>query len=377
MTFFSETKFEKGNSKGQIPNKHTVLLVDDEEENLINLEGILASEYNVLTAKNGREALALVQNDEDPIRIHLIITDQRMPELTGVEFLSKTISIMPLTIRIILTAFADVSTSIDAINNGHIYKFILKPFDRDDMAITVQRALEAYDLEIENVQLLYDLKATNETLELKVEKRTQALQRALEKQSQLNKAAIEKSKALEEANMRLTYYATTDTLTGLLNRRQFFELSEHEISRSQRNNAPLTVLMLDIDYFKRVNDAYGHAAGDEVLINVANIIKQSMRGQDIPARIGGEEFCILLPETSLNSGVELAERIRINVSKEKIKFGEVGVSISLSAGVSQLYEGETKINDAQMRADGALYKSKNSGRNCVSIEDSNCENKAE
>jgi len=143
MTFFSEEKFKKGKSKDQSTYKHTVLLVDDEEDNLTNLEGIFGSEYNVLTAKNGREALDLVQNDVDPIRIHLIITDQRMPELTGVEFLSETIPIMPLTVRIILTAFADINTSIDAINKGHIYKFILKPFDRDDMAITVQRALEA------------------------------------------------------------------------------------------------------------------------------------------------------------------------------------------------------------------------------------------
>jgi len=371
MTFFSEEKFKKGKSKDQSTYKHTVLLVDDEEDNLTNLEGIFGSEYNVLTAKNGREALDLVQNDVDPIRIHLIITDQRMPELTGVEFLSETIPIMPLTVRIILTAFADINTSIDAINKGHIYKFILKPFDRDDMAITVQRALEAYNLEVENVQLLYDLKETNATLELKVEERTETLKRALEKQSHLNEIAIAKTKDLEEVNLRLTYYATTDTLTGLLNRRQFFELSGHEISRSQRNDSQLTVLMLDIDYFKRVNDEYGHAAGDEVLIKVANIIKQSTRGQDVSARIGGEEFCILLPETDLQSGVELAERIRINVSEEKIIFGENVVSLTLSAGVSQLYEGETNINNAQKRADDALYKSKNTGRNRVSFDDSN------
>ena len=126
---------------------HTILIVDDEENNLLALTELLSKDYEILTAKDGQEALEFIQKDDNPERIHLIISDQRMPRLTGVEFLEKTVSTIPRTIRIILTGFTDIEAIIDSINRACIYKYINKPYDNQDMRVTIKRAIEAFELE--------------------------------------------------------------------------------------------------------------------------------------------------------------------------------------------------------------------------------------
>ncbi len=152
MGFFSEDKLNQTPSE-DLSMQPTILIVDDEEYNLINLEGALENDYNIITASNGEEALDIVKREKNPEKIRLIISDQRMPKLTGVEFLEQTIPIIPKTIRIILSGFSDINTVIDAINKGQIYKFILKPFDLEDMRVTIKRALEASELEDQNIIL--------------------------------------------------------------------------------------------------------------------------------------------------------------------------------------------------------------------------------
>lgn len=176
----TETKEAKEAVKG-----YTLLLVDDEPSNLSALARILDKDYQILTANDGQEALEVVKQRAASEPIHLIVSDQRMPKLTGVEFLKETIPITPKTIRIILTGFTDIDAIISSINEGQIYKFITKPIEPQDLLLTIQRALETYELEAKNVLLLEQLKASNEqlanynrTLELKVEERTQALQTA-------------------------------------------------------------------------------------------------------------------------------------------------------------------------------------------------------
>ena len=165
MAFFSEDKLKQVASDREESKQYTILLVDDDEDNLTNLQGMLESKYNILTANDGEKALDLIKHDTHPERICLIISDQRMPGLTGVEFLEQTIAIIPKTVRIILTAFSDVSAIVDSINKSQIYKFVLKPFNRDDMLQTVQRALEAHELERLNSQLVKDLQKTNAELQ--------------------------------------------------------------------------------------------------------------------------------------------------------------------------------------------------------------------
>lgn len=145
--------------------KYTILLVDDELANLEALTRLLEEEYNIIKAKDGFEALDILRNKSYSSKVNLIISDQRMPGMTGVEFLKQTISIIPNAIRIILTGFMDVKDIIDSINEGHIYNFLLKPLEATELLISVKRALEAYELEIKNIKLIEQLKDMNEKLE--------------------------------------------------------------------------------------------------------------------------------------------------------------------------------------------------------------------
>ena len=145
-------------------SKRTVLLVDDEEHNLTTLKYALAPHYDVLTALDGHDALEFLKKEPDPTRIHVVISDQRMPKMTGVDFLTRSIEIIPRAIRIILTGFTDLEAILDSINQARIYKFILKPFDEDDIFLTIKRGLELYDLEEKNQRLVETLEFFNSKL---------------------------------------------------------------------------------------------------------------------------------------------------------------------------------------------------------------------
>lgn len=158
--------------------------------------------------------------------------------------------------------------------------------------------------------------------------------------------------------------ATLDGLTGCFNRRAFFELAEHELKRHQRLQKPFSLLMFDLDYFKTINDQYGHAVGDDVLMAVSARVKQACRNVDILGRSGGEEFVLLLPETSLNDALEIAERLRLAAQQPlNTKAGELRVTMSL--GVTEAGALDETIDEVLERADAALYKAKRAGRNRV------------
>ena len=164
MGLFKEETLNKIKRENQHIEKRTILIVDDEEHNLSTLKDALIDQYDVLTATDGQDALELLQREVNPERVHLIISDQRMPNMTGVEFLKNSIAIIPKTIRIILTGFTDVEAVMDSINQAQIYKFILKPFDRQDIHLTIKRGLELFDLEKKNLQLIEALDFLNSRL---------------------------------------------------------------------------------------------------------------------------------------------------------------------------------------------------------------------
>jgi two-component system sensor histidine kinase/response regulator len=141
---------------------HTILYVDDDQENLRTFRRLFRKQYNILLAESGEEGLQLL-HEHSPIPV--IITDQRMPEMTGIEFLEKTKEISPNSIRIIITGFTDVQALIDAINTGRVYRYITKPWDEQELYVTLKRAIESYELQINNAQLLVDLQRKNEDLE--------------------------------------------------------------------------------------------------------------------------------------------------------------------------------------------------------------------
>jgi len=174
MGLFSKKKLTELQKETETTKAHTILIVDDEEANLRVLEEMLERDYTVLTAKDGKDALEVVQRESKNREIHLIISDQRMPGLTGVEFLEQTIPIIPNSKRMILTGFTDVEVIIDAINKGQIYKFMLKPYDLDDMRLNVKRALEAFDLEEKNAKLVAELQEAMDSLQLSLVRQAEA-----------------------------------------------------------------------------------------------------------------------------------------------------------------------------------------------------------
>ncbi len=168
-------------------------------------------------------------------------------------------------------------------------------------------------------------------------------------------------------NASLYEMATTDMMTKLKLKHYFMTTLGEQFERSSRKGENLSVIMIDIDHFKILNDTYGHSCGDHVLIKVANIIRNSIRRVDVAARYGGEEFVILLPEADQDMAVAVAERIRTKVEKHIFRYEEEEVSTSISLGVAQLNPGKDFTSESLVkRADAALYQSKHRGRNRVS-----------
>lgn len=180
-------------------------------------------------------------------------------------------------------------------------------------------------------------------------------------------AAIERDlTAHKKLQSELESLATTDSLTGLANRQAFLHRAEKEFLRAQRFSRPLSVVMIDIDHFKPINDHHGHAVGDAVLQQMTAICQSSLRGSDFMGRIGGEEFALLLPDTPMANAMYVAERMREQLSKTGICV-ENGITLGITAsfGVAIVKETDREFNQLLERADVAMYHAKHGGRNQV------------
>ncbi len=174
---------------------------------------------------------------------------------------------------------------------------------------------------------------------------------------------IEERKKAQAALERL---ATQDALTGLANRRHFLELAARTIEQARRYQRPLSIVMMDVDHFKQINDTFGHNTGDQVLVSVAQCMLTVLRKVDILGRYGGDEFVILLPETTQEGARRLTERLRQVVSQQSIIAGGVSLPISLSIGLtSNIQQPDLALDELLQRADRALYYSKQAGRDRV------------
>jgi diguanylate cyclase (GGDEF)-like protein len=170
---------------------------------------------------------------------------------------------------------------------------------------------------------------------------------------------------LQLANQHLEELASIDPLTGASNRRHYIELAKAEISRAKRQGLPLSVIMLDIDFFKSINDRFGHEAGDKVLAELAATIRATLRGGDIFARMGGEEFIVMLPGQGLSEAFQMAERLRLLIAQNEVP--GCPARITVSAGLASLENESDEIVDLLRRADRGLYRAKNEGRNQVCV----------
>jgi len=346
-----QQKIKKGGSPKNIITRHAILVVDDEPSVLKALERTFKFTYRVFKATSGEEALKIFKENKNDIS--LVIADQRMPSMSGIVLLEKIRSIKPETIKIMLTAYTEISDIIDSINRCDLYHYITKPWEDVNIRLVVARAIESYERamaikehssELENLNI--KLEEANKNLSIKVEQRT---------------------KALKRVNKELEKLAITDPLTGVSNRRYFVERLKKEFNRAKRYSHDLSLIMIDIDHFKKFNDVHGHLLGDSVLVELSSIFNSNVRTTDFVSRYGGEEFVLTLPETDKGGALEIAERIRKSVEKHnfphslKAKTGK----ITVSTGISSYPEDASTIRNLMEKADKAMYMAKNGGRNKI------------
>ncbi len=185
----------------------------------------------------------------------------------------------------------------------------------------------------------------------------------------INRLKNQANQKLETVNSKLYELATTDGMTQVFNRRHFLEMAEREFVRQQRRALNSVVLMVDIDFFKQVNDRYGHAMGDETIKAVARVLGNNLRESDLLGRLGGEEFSLMLSDCSIDMAREVAQRLCKDVAELEIVFKDFSVRVTVSIGLSEMRAEDSNLEVALHRADKALYQAKEGGRNSVSVYD--------
>ena len=320
--------------------ERTLLLVDDEEEVGAALERLLRRDgYQILRASIGQEGLDILALHE----VGVIISDQRMPGMSGVEFLTQVKEQYPLTIRIILSGYADLDSVTEAINRGAIYKFFVKPWDNNTLRADVIEAFWRFELAQQKEQLLKEIQGANILL------------------AQVN---LELATAMENKDVQIDHIAHYDSLTNLPNRMLFLDRLDQELSRAQRDNRMVAVLSLDLDRFKQVNDSFGQPVGDQLLQAVAGRLTSHIRACDTIARIAGDEFAIVVTDLKASHDAgEVAQKILDAFAHNPIQIGDSEIFITLSIGIS-IYPVDG-VNTATLlkNADAALHQAKDEGRN--------------
>lgn len=226
--------------------------------------------------------------------------------------------------------------------NGAVTHYVGIQHDFTQEKETEQRLREATDA----------LKRQNELLEEKVQERTQSLEGA--------------NSALNAANQKLKQIASTDFLTGIANRRHFYELSQRKLKRLGRDNRPAAMIAFDLDNFKAINDALGHEAGDEVLRRIVIPVENNIRPSDLFGRTGGEEFLLLIPGEAKDTAAAIAERIRSQIAETTVPYASHTISVTASFGVAE-WDQTSDLDQFIRRADTALYQAKAEGRNRVCV----------
>ena len=324
----------------------TLLVVDDEHYILTTLSHLLSGDFDVLTADSAEAAKELFARQP----IDIILSDQKMPRTTGVQMLEWVRDNHPNTVRLLMTGYVELEDAIAAINRGHVYHYLLKPWRAEELRQVLRHAAEKFTLERHREELLEQMRQLNRDLEQRVADRTRELQ--------------ESNHLLEQRSRELERLALTDPLTGLFNRRAMEELARFELKRHARFPSPLTLGYIDVDHFKQVNTAYLLTGGDEVLRGLARVLLGSLREVDSVGRIGGEEFLVIARETNEKGAVILAERIRATVEQTAIEYMNHSISITVSVGFAVAEVGvPADYQDMTELAAGALRSAKENGRN--------------
>lgn len=277
-----------------------VLLFDDEASTTQALTRFLQTQYQVISAKDGQEF-----EKHLALRPSLIFCDLILPMGSGLDFLKKARETLPCSARILISGFLDQATLVKAINEDLAHRVMAKPWTLEQLALVTAEAYQVHKLLLER-----------------------------------------------------TYWqevSLTDGLTHLWNRRGLLQHLLRETNRSSRHQRQLSVMMIDVDHFKRINDSKGHSVGDTVLKKLSKILLESVRSIDWVCRYGGDEFVILLPETGGDGAFEVAERIRKSVQENL----QLTVSLGLAYAPAHGQDPATLME----AADKALYSAKSKGRN--------------
>lgn len=292
-----------------------ILLVDDTRDNIRLLASILEADYDLAIACNGAQALDIVK-DTLP---DLILLDVMLPDIDGYQ-VCRRLKQNPATASIpvlFITAKHEIEDIVRGFQTGAV-DYLSKPFIREELLVRVQSQIRLQRLRME----------------------------------------------LEEKNAALLKLSETDTLTGLDNRRVLHQKLSQSILLSERYRFPLSIIMIDIDHFKMINDTHGHLVGDEALVALSATLQKSIRSSDFVGRFGGEEFLVGLSHTDLENAHMVAEKIRTTV--QAMEFSNAGLHATISCGIAMLIANEG-MNGLISRADKALYRAKTEGRNCTRI----------
>src|SRR5215831_8292135 len=316
-----------------------ILYVDDEPANLRAFTRAFRDAdfiAKIHTAASPDEGLAIMDREE----IAVVVSDQRMPVMSGTEFLGRVVETHPDAVRILLTAFTDVGTILEAINRGHVYHFVTKPWEVEELRLILRRAVEHHAMTVALRQKSHELERAYHELEL-----------------------------AHHEQVRLYEQVITDEKTGLRNYLFFRVRLREEFERVRRYGGDLALAMMDIDDFKKLNDTHGHVVGDLVLAELAQLLGAGLRAVDIVARYGGEEFAYILPMTNLEGGRVTAERVRARVAAHEFLASRgTPLKVSVSVGVASFpHAAVSSIEDLLQRADSALYKAKARGKNRVVV----------
>jgi len=292
-----------------------LLCVDDETAILQSLERIFKDQFQVLTCDSPVKALDVLRENAD---CAIVLSDYRMPSLNGVEFLRHARTLAPLTSRAILSGQIDLSQISDAINNGDIHKFFLKPWENDYLALQMQEALQMH--------------------------------RTLREKAHYEQLAI------------------TDPVTQLTNHRFFQDQLRLEIRKASDAKAPLSLIIVDVDHFKSFNDRFGHPEGDRLLFKVASFLQDSVKNKGYVSRYGGEEFTVILPGYPQAEALIFANDIRAKFERTSLAGPSSSPAfVTVSSGLACYPETGVNAADLIEAADRALYQAKRQGRNQVAI----------
>ncbi len=302
---------------GKTDSKETQIMVVDDEEGIVELiKSDLQDHGHKITGCTDTEyAIERIKKEV----YDLIITDLKMPKIPGVEFVKKVKEISPKTDLVVMTGFPSVETAVECMKNG-ASDYLAKPIDLEYLNIIVEKSLY--------------------------------------------KRVLEKRAAEREY---FEHISRVDGLTGLYNHKFFHELLDAEISRSDRYKYSFSLIMIDIDDFKIINDNYGHQSGDNILKEIASILKALVRKTDPAVRYGGEEFAIILSQTAREHGRVFADRIVKGIATSKLKDFSHNETVTVSVGLAG-YPDDARTHESLIkRADEALYRAKKMGKNTLCV----------